>query len=183
MIKHVEIEVHTHNYVLSPHELVNELTAEEIPFTSPFVDAKYPKPKVISDDEGSTDQFPTISIVRKKLGELTVLPEATTAGALEDFEIDYKVTRAMESDDIIEIRLPRGWAAPTFATPHNKKPADVTDETPSYAFLSGSGAAAAGLDVIDDLGASIASVASSVDSAEIAKEAGWIVEIELEQCC
>ena len=96
---------------------------------------------------------------------------------MEDFEIDYKVTKKdMAIGDVIEIRLPRGWDAPTFVTPYNKMPADVTDTTPSYAFLSGSGAAAAGLDVIDDLGMSFASVAS----AEIAKEAGWIVEIELE---
>ena len=48
--------------------------------------------------------------------------------------------------------------------------------TPAYAYLSGSGAADAVLDVIDDLGVSFASVAS----AEIAKEEGWIVQIELE---
>ena len=42
-------------------------------------------------------------------------------------------------------------------TPVNKKPADVTDATPSYAYLSGSGAAAAGLDVIDDAGTSFES--------------------------
>ena len=59
-------------------------------------------------------------------------------------------------------------------TPVNKKPADVTD---AYAFLSGSGAADAGLDVIDDSGASIASL--TADAVEDAKAAGWIVQIEL----
>ena len=147
----------------------------------PVVDAKYPKPKVISDEEGSDDQYPTISIVRKKLGELTVSPDETTAGALEDFEIDYKVTKkAMESDDVIEVRLPRGWAAPTLPAltdPANTKPksADVTDMTPAYAYLSGSGAADAKLDVIDDRGTSI----SDLTDTDAAKAEGWIVKITL----
>ena len=117
-MKHVEVKVHTYNYVLSPLELNmagrEALTALTTLYIPPVVDAKYPKPKVISDDEGSDDQYPTISIVRKKLGELTVSPDSTTAGALEDFEIDYKVTKKdMAIGDVIEIRLPRGWDAPT----------------------------------------------------------------------
>ena len=185
LMKHVEIEVHTQNYVLSPHELITGALPDFSLSVLPVVDAKYPKPKVVSDEEGSDDQFPTISIVRKKLGELAVSPKATTAGALEDFEIDYKVTRALESEDIIEIRLPKGWAAPTLADPVNKKPADVTDATPSYAYLSGSGAADAGLKLIGDDGTSFTSAnlldgdGEETPTAGDAREAGWIVQIEL----
>ena len=50
---------------------------------------------------------------RKTQGEVTVAPASVTAGSKQDFTITYKATEAMEDGDVIEIKLPADWVAPT----------------------------------------------------------------------
>ena len=64
-------------------------------------------------DAAASETQPTIVVNRKMQGEVTVAPASVTAGSKQDFTITYKATEAMVDDDVIEIKLPADWVAPT----------------------------------------------------------------------
>ena len=73
-------------------------------------------PKTVSPDikaaKGGSDRQPTITVKRKILGEVDVSPKTVPAGSMQDFEITYTASEAMEKDNVIEITLPAGWPVP-----------------------------------------------------------------------
>ncbi len=100
-------------------------------------------PKVTAANGGSDTQ-PTITVNRKTLGEVTVAPASVTAGSEQDFTITYKATEALAEGDVIEVKLPPRWPAPTpynFNTDRQLAAADGTmlkDATGAHVHLSGS---------------------------------------------
>ena len=63
--------------------------------------------------DADEDEQPSIELTRKILGELAVKPAEVTAGREQDFKITYKASDALVEDDVIEVRLPATWTAPT----------------------------------------------------------------------
>ena len=63
--------------------------------------------------EMGSDEQPTLTVNRQVLGELTVAPAEVTAGSENDFTITYKATEELAAGNVIEVKLPAGWPAPT----------------------------------------------------------------------
>ena len=122
-------------------------------------------------DAAASETQPTIVVNRKMQGEVTVAPASVTAGSKQDFTITYKATEAMEVGNVIEIKLPADWLAPTVYQLDEDKPTDEQDN--SYVYLSGSATRLEGalITVIDGGGAEAEAGAEDSD--------GWIVRIEL----
>ena len=129
------------------------------------------RPKVAEAGDVGSDTQPTITVNRKTQGEVTVAPVSVTAGDKQDFTITYKATEAMIEGDVIEVKLPADWFAPTVYQLDEDKPTDEQDN--SYVYLSGSATRLEGtlITVIDGGGAEAEAGAEDSD--------GWIVQIEL----
>ena len=140
---------------------------------TPDILPKVFKPKVAFDanTEMGSDIHPTIKVNRKAQGELAVSPNEVTAGSKENFTITYKATEALDEDDVIEVRLPKGWPTPTvYDLNASDKPKDA--EGP-HVYVSGSVSRLEGttVSVIDGDG-NLATVGATNTN-------GWIVRIEL----
>ena len=127
------MELH-HVYVTSRQ--YSEVTERDAAFPDLFT--KEFEPTVAFDETTGmgSDVFPTIKVNRKALGELDVADNEVTAGSKKDFTITYKATEALSANDVIEVRLPKNWPAPTaYDLNASDKP---TDATVPNVYVSGS---------------------------------------------
>ena len=165
---------------------------------APTHSPKTVRPKITKADGGSDTQ-PTIKVNRKTSGEVTVAPASVTAGSKQDFTITYKATEALngtedadgnsQDADVIEIKLPAGWAAPTAYNFNDAnqleaydgtlraaalKTAKAANKSHLHAYLSGSATRLAGarIRVIDGDDGGDATAGDSHSN-------GWIVQITL----
>ena len=92
------------------------------------------------EDLDESDEQPTITLTRRTQGKLTLSKDEVNAGSEEDFDITYRADANMglAKGEVIEIRLPDGWAAPEVYQLDDDKPTsaerDASDA--SYVYLT-----------------------------------------------
>ena len=135
-----------------------------------------------------SEEQPVVTVKQKESGALAVSPAEVTAGSEVDFTITYTTDEKLDGStedadgnsrfpDVIEIKLPKGWAAPM---PYEINATDrAPDAMGAHIYLMGSATRFEGtvVRVINATGDDAYTLGG--DSTGMTAPMGWIVRVEL----